>query len=97
CCRIYVSLDDHPPYEALSYEWKKHEGLTDILCESSTIEVTLNLASALDMLRHPSRERVLWVDGTCINQENDIEKGAQVPMMRDIYAKAKSVIVWLGK
>ncbi|KAF2189890.1 hypothetical protein K469DRAFT_49887 [Zopfia rhizophila CBS 207.26] len=62
CRLMHVSLEDHPPYEALSYEWKKHEGLTDILCESSTIEVTLNLASALDMLRHPSRERVLWVD-----------------------------------
>jgi hypothetical protein len=97
CTIRHVPLGQHPPYEAISYEWKKHEGFTTIICCSSTIEVTLNLATALEAFRHPSKVRVLWADAVCIDQKNVIEKGHQVSMMRDIYANAESVLVWLGR
>jgi hypothetical protein len=97
CELVHFPFNKHPPYEALSYEWKKHEGSTSISCGSLTIEVTVNLASALEAFRHPCKDRVLWVDAVCIDQENVIEKGSQVSLMSDIYANARSVLVWLGK
>jgi hypothetical protein len=96
CRLVEFPLKDHPPYEALSYEWKKHEGTTTVLCNSSAIQVTRNLASALRAFRHKSEERVLWIDAICINQDDAKERGSQVSMMRDIYSGAMSVRAWLG-
>ncbi|KAG7285786.1 hypothetical protein NEMBOFW57_008080 [Staphylotrichum longicolle] len=38
----------------------------------------------------------IWVDALCINQMDPGEKSQQIPMMRDIYAKARCVFSWLG-
>ncbi|KAJ9663577.1 hypothetical protein H2201_005538 [Coniosporium apollinis] len=40
--------------------------------------------------------RLLWIDALCINQKDNDEKSSQVMMMRDIYAHAKNVLLWLG-
>lgn len=45
---------------------------------------------------HGSLARSLWVDAVCINQNDAVEKGQQVKLMHDIYAKAANVLVWLG-
>lgn len=41
--------------------------------------------------------RRLWADAICINQDNLIEKGQQIPLMARIFRSATQVIVWLGK
>src|SRR5271169_1833250 len=61
------------------------------------LRIGSNLAAALRKLRDRQQERVLWPDAICINQNNWTEKGRQVPIMRDIYANARQVIVWLGE
>ncbi|EAQ93791.1 hypothetical protein CHGG_02026 [Chaetomium globosum CBS 148.51] len=38
----------------------------------------------------------IWIDALCINQADSAEKSKQIPMMRDIYAKAECVFSWLG-
>ncbi|KAK3299826.1 heterokaryon incompatibility protein-domain-containing protein [Chaetomium fimeti] len=38
----------------------------------------------------------IWIDAVCINQADPAEKSKQIPMMRDIYAKAACVFSWLG-
>ncbi|KAH7153758.1 hypothetical protein DER46DRAFT_577590 [Fusarium sp. MPI-SDFR-AT-0072] len=43
--------------------------------------VTKNLHSALLHLRDPERERMLWVDALCINQDDPKERGEQVAKM----------------
>ena len=83
-------------YDALSYEWKKDKGLTNVTCGSTSLSVTCNLATALRALRHPASPKVLWADAICINQGDKEEKSKQIPLMRDIYATAKSVLIWLG-
>jgi hypothetical protein len=40
---------------------------------------------------------MIWADGICINQEDDIEKGHQVRFMREIYESAAQVTFWLGE
>lgn len=45
----------------------------------------------------PPRTLTLWADATCINQQDDAEKGHQVKIMGAIFANAARVLVWLGK
>jgi hypothetical protein len=39
----------------------------------------------------------MWIDAVCINQRADRERAEQVGIMKDIYAKAFRVAIWLGK
>ncbi|RYO83309.1 hypothetical protein DL764_009470 [Monosporascus ibericus] len=91
-----VTLSTSLSYEALSYEWKGSNGKTEIICGNTTLEVTCNLATGLRALRFADRPRILWADAICINQGNNDEKSKQIPLMRDIYAIARSVVIWLG-
>lgn len=56
-----------------------------------------NAVSALRHFRYPDRPRDLWVDTMCIDQEDSVDKGQQVAMMGEIYARAKAVLIWLGE
>lgn len=47
-------------------------------------------------LRKQSTTRYLWIDAICLNQEDDIEKSEQIPLMGQIYSQARKVIFWLG-
>ncbi|KAH0431144.1 hypothetical protein CcaCcLH18_07322 [Colletotrichum camelliae] len=38
---------------------------------------------------------MIWIDAICINQDDLDEKGLQVQLMAEIYARASCVIVWL--
>jgi hypothetical protein len=62
----------------------------------TTLGITHNLAVALHHLRHPEKSRVLWIDAICINQDDLVERSAEVLEMGSIYGHAKEVIVWLG-
>jgi hypothetical protein len=61
------------------------------------ISATLSLAlrSIMDPLPIESRF-TMWVDQLCINQDDLVEKSAQVSLMGEIYQKAKRFLVWLG-
>jgi hypothetical protein len=91
-----MQLDNTNPYEALSYVWGSEADAETLLLCRHEFHVTQNLHSALLALRQPSKDRMLWIDALCINQGNDDEKGTQIPLMGDIYKRAKQVIAWLG-
>ncbi|KAF4990273.1 hypothetical protein FGRMN_8581 [Fusarium graminum] len=61
------------------------------------MQVASNLYQALLHLRHTRHARILWIDALCINQEDLQERGHQVQNMKNIYAKARQVLVWLGQ
>lgn len=101
------SLLEKPEYEALSYAW---DGAFDdqeipdgvLLVRGQERTIKGNLSHALQRLRHSEvrhseRDRILWIDAVCINQEDLIERKAQVGMMADIYSSARGVIAWLGE
>ena len=48
-------------------------------------------------IRRSSATRTIWVDALCISQEDLNEKASQVAIIGDIFAKAKTVLVWLGQ
>ncbi|KAI4233687.1 MAG: hypothetical protein LQ349_004256 [Xanthoria aureola] len=62
----------------------------------SSLDVTSNLAVALQHLRYEREPRVLWIDAICINQQDVHERSAQVERMGDIYRSARQTTIWLG-
>ncbi|KAF2008664.1 HET-domain-containing protein, partial [Aaosphaeria arxii CBS 175.79] len=83
-------------YEALSYTWGGSEKLHMVIINDKPFQVTANLSQALQDLRNPDKDRILWIDAICIDQDNDPERGHQVQQMSLIYKRADRVIVWLG-
>ena len=96
CHQKQVSLNDNPEFEALSYAWGDPELVKSILVDEREFKVTLGAWSALKALRYDDRVRVLWIDAICINQEDMVERTAQLKLMGMIYRKSNSVRVWIG-
>lgn len=84
-------------FEALSYVWGTALTPYQIKVDGKPFYVTYNLHSALQELRSEDKDRTMWIDAMCINQGDNAEKSSQVQLMRDIYAKAIRVVVWLGE
>lgn len=86
-------------YIALSYEWGQDSPAQSILLDGYPFLVGPNLFEALLQLRKCCRVHQgfkLWIDAICINQKDDRERSQQVALMRQIYASAWHVLVWLG-
>ncbi|KAI0169922.1 HET-domain-containing protein [Hypoxylon sp. FL1284] len=96
CSLRTVSLDKPPYFEALSYVWGDMTVKKPITVDGDEFQATANLEAALRALRRPRKQRTLWVDAVCINQDDIPEKNIQVPQMGRLYASAGSVLVWLG-
>ncbi|KAF2182447.1 HET-domain-containing protein [Zopfia rhizophila CBS 207.26] len=94
--QAWIHRDRAIPYEALSYTWGGTEMTERVKINGKSLGVTENLYLALQHLRPRDRDRILWVDAICIDQGNEKERGHQVQQMRNIYAQADQVIVWLG-
>jgi hypothetical protein len=99
-CRLQpIGLSANPVYDALSYVWgdaSTSTSDTTITVNGQEMAIRRNLWHALQHLRKPLGERVLWVDAICINQKDDKEKAMQVQQMGTVYARASTVVIWLG-
>ena len=83
-------------FVCLSYCWQTIEREADIIADGFRLPVTKNLLSALQSLRKRTTNLLIWIDQICINQDDDLERGHQVSIMKNIFNQAKEVIVWLG-
>ncbi|PVH83556.1 HET-domain-containing protein [Cadophora sp. DSE1049] len=97
CSLDIVSLDEAPPYEALSYVWGDPNRTREITLDGKSFQVTTNLARALRHLRDRQKPRRLWIDAICIDQQNAEERSSQILLMRDVFQRASKVVVWLGE
>ncbi|GAB1314779.1 hypothetical protein MFIFM68171_04989 [Madurella fahalii] len=92
-----------PEYEALSYTWADASGDAQrrqpifLGPYWDTVQVTNNCVAALRRVRREHASRFVWVDAVCIDQDNTAERSAQVQLMRTIYARATTVLVYLGE
>ncbi|KAI6084561.1 ankyrin [Hypoxylon rubiginosum] len=100
CELIHATLDENGiPYEAVSYTWgstKKTETIY-IGAKRVRLDVTRNLLLILHDLRYPDRDRYLWIDAICINQDDVRERGHQVQQMKHIYSDAERVLFCVGR
>ncbi|KAH9903733.1 heterokaryon incompatibility protein-domain-containing protein [Xylariomycetidae sp. FL2044] len=96
-CRLATcALDEELPYDAVSYTWGNSESRMRITCNGVSLGVPANLHEALLGLRRRTEDRIIWIDGLCINQQDLDERGQQVKKMAEIFSRARSTLVWLG-
>ncbi|KAH6684632.1 heterokaryon incompatibility protein-domain-containing protein [Halenospora varia] len=102
CSLIHTTLsscdihDIFSHYTALSYVWGSDQKVSTIWVDSRPLHITLSLFTALRDLRNDKRGFLLWADGICINQADDIEKSQQVKLMGEIYSNAATTSLYLG-
>ena len=92
------------PYEALSWCWGSAKPNGTIIIRKGQNDqkrlqrkVTPDLVAALKALRYQGKDRWLWIDQICVDQDNHSEKNVQVAMMSEIYGRASKVCIWLGE
>ncbi|KAI1258410.1 HET-domain-containing protein [Xylariaceae sp. FL1019] len=98
-CELHqVVFGDRPRYEALSYMWGDTTGDKTITLNGCKLKVGDNLWDALHYLRDIRKQKMhIWIDALCINQSDVDERNKQLRIMRHIYSRARTVVVWLGK
>ncbi len=86
-------------FAALSYVWGHDTPDTRrrILLDGCPVDVTANLYAFLAQHRAEDTCGILWVDALCINQDDLVERGAQIRLMKRIYESAERVVIWLGE
>ncbi|KAN0102034.1 Heterokaryon incompatibility protein (HET) domain containing protein [Hyaloscypha variabilis] len=97
CSLIHVKFAQKPKYRALSYMWGDEAVEAEILLNGVRFRVRQNLWDALHYLRNSEAQRPFWIDAICINQCDVEERNRQLAMMKWIYFRAETVVVWLGK
>lgn len=90
-----LSHDLH--FEALSYMWGPSEPKQLFQLNEQEFLLRPNIHAFLRRLRYHSKDRVLWLDAVCIDQNNISERGDQVSLMREIYSSCRQCLVWLGE
>ncbi|CAK1365368.1 unnamed protein product [Cercospora beticola] len=61
------------------------------------VPTTANLHVALRRLRYSDEARSLWIDAICINQDDLMERSAQVACMAQVFSGASQVVAWIGE
>ncbi|KAI7553019.1 hypothetical protein KC319_g13130, partial [Hortaea werneckii] len=84
-------------FETVSYAWGDVHACHQIIVNGHGLPVSANCAQVLRRMRHPDRDRRLWIDAVCINQDDLRERSWQVSMMADIYSSAQCNLIWLGE
>jgi len=96
CTTFHAVHADEPEYQTLSYTWGDEKNKGTICVDGEDVQITRNLTDVLATIRKDNEDLIIWADALSINQNDDVEKGTQVQMMREIYSKAKNTISWLG-
>jgi hypothetical protein len=98
CTLSHAFLEGYPTphYETVSYTCGNPASRSKIMLHDHATDVLASSEVVLRRMRLPTAQRVLWVDSICINQENTKERGEQVTMMYEIYAKTSRNLIWLG-
>ena len=102
-CSMYcISLDQLPPFTAVSYRWGSSPAAKTIEIDGMALCVRNNLWDLLKKLsigesRKITEPKYFWIDAICINQDDIYERNSQVGLMHQIYSLATLVYIWLGK
>lgn len=99
CSLRHISLQKKPLplFETISYCWGDAKVRSTILIDNTTVDVPASSASALRRVRLIKWRRIVWIDAVCIQQDDSQEKGWQVAMMRDVYARGRCNLIYLGE
>lgn len=92
-----TTLDQAPPYDAISYTWglpAKNHRLK--LADGTFLPLTDTLLLCLPLLaKICGGTGYLWIDQICVNQMNTTERNHQVALMPEIYRRAARLTMYL--
>lgn len=91
--QLYVALERVPITDEVH---EKTSIRHPIWCDGRRILVSTNLRDFLRQARSQICCRIFWIDAICINQNDFEERASQVLLMRDIYQKSFTSVLWLG-
>ena len=101
CSIDIVSLRDSsaPLYDTASYTWGESRDFSKIYINGKARMVPASAEKALKCIRlHTgTRDRVIWIDAICIDQNDFDERSQQVRIMGDIYKRSVSNLIYLGE
>ncbi|KAL1634272.1 hypothetical protein SLS58_010745 [Diplodia intermedia] len=97
----HVSINDPPPYCALSYRWPNGKELDEpAKFKDHWLDIRggplAAVRSYLSNANAADRHLPFWIDQFCIKQSDAAEMGKQVSLMREIYSKASKTVIFLG-
>lgn len=90
------SLATNPMYEAISLDLDDLTDTRTVYCHEKALDIPHTLFIALEFLRYQDKERVLWADSVCTNQDDPLERNHQGKLRGAIFAKASQILIWLG-
>jgi hypothetical protein len=96
CELVHVDMHSLVTYDAISYTWGNPEKSKGLIVDGKWLPCPANVQDIVLDRASYSCERYVWIDFVCIDQDNLDERKQQVQLMREIYATANRVIVWLG-
>jgi hypothetical protein len=71
----------------MTREWRSGASDSTLPAEETLTHEPLDVKEAL----------TIWIDAICINQDDNLERSAQVQIMGSIYQTAKRLRIWLGE
>lgn len=92
-----LNSPDLPPFHTVSYAWGSPSFKNSIEVDGEQLPVLDSLFPFLASAFGGAAENWWWVDSLCINQNDDLEKSRQVPLMGKIFRTAANTFVWLGE
>lgn len=84
-----------PEWKALSYCWGHGDATESIILNGQIFRVRRTLHEFLSLMADEKMRDWIFIDAICINQGDLEERAAQVQLMREVYAAAMEVIVWI--
>ena len=94
---LVANIASRPHYDVLSYVWGSDPNKHKIkLSSGPVLMVGVDAAKMLMALRHPKSPKVVWIDAICIDQDDVLERNAQIQIMSLIFKQASNLCIWLG-
>ena len=94
---VYTSLACPIAYETVSYCWGDPSLRASILVNGRLVDVPASAETMLSTVSNDNKERTVWIDAVCINQNDKDERGHQVSIMGSIYRQCTRNLIYLGK
>lgn len=100
--RFSITVQNLPEarnFIAISYTWGNEQDPQYVYIDGWRCSVRRNCYEALQQTcskRNVVQCDLIWIDSICINQKDEDEKGLQVSIMGDIYARATHVFACVG-
>ncbi|KAI1261326.1 heterokaryon incompatibility protein-domain-containing protein [Xylariaceae sp. FL1019] len=91
---------ENKEYTALSYTWGRvcnPNDVREIEVDGQSFFVRPNLFDFLQTAAAKDEHGLFFIDALCINQNDVMERQLQVAMMPQLYRRARTSIVWLGR